>query len=105
MWLPKTDIRIAIRWHPAAQEERGTKPRALYFMRCSRTCISASVFWRPRVIAGRCQLPAPAAKYAKRSAVLRAGNAEHELSIPIASDAASYVRLKRGTLKGHRMGS
>jgi hypothetical protein len=50
---------------------------------------------------GRSQFPTFAAKYAKRSTVLRAGNAEHKLSLPIASDAASYIRFKRGTLKGH----
>lgn len=50
---------------------------------------------------GRSQLLTFAAKYAKRSTVLRAGDAEHKLSLPIASDAARYFRFKRGTLKGH----
>jgi hypothetical protein len=50
---------------------------------------------------GRSQFLTFAAKYAKRSTVLRAGDAEHKLSLPIASDAATYVRSKRDTLKGH----
>ena len=37
-----------------------------------------------------------AAKYAKRSTVLRAGDAEYRFSLPRAADATSYVRVKRG---------
>ena len=53
------------------------------------------------MVVGRSQFPTFAAKYAKRSTALRAGDAEHKLSLPVASDAASYVRFERGTLKGH----
>ena len=53
------------------------------------------------MVLGRSQFLAFAAKYAKRSTVLRAGDAEHKPSLPMASDAASYVRFERGTLKGH----
>jgi hypothetical protein len=66
----------------------GPKPRALFW--CS--------------IVGRSEFPAFAAKYAKRSAVLRAGDPEHKLSLPVASDAASYIRSKRDNLKGHGIG-
>jgi hypothetical protein len=67
----------------------GPKPRALFW--CS--------------IVGRSEFPAFAAKYAKRSAVLRAVDAEHKLSLPLASDAANDVRFKCGTSKGHATGS
>ena len=45
---------------------------------------------------GRSQFPTFAAKYAKRSTVLRAGDAEYRFSLPRAADATSYVRVKRG---------
>jgi hypothetical protein len=70
------------------RSRRGTEARALFW--CS--------------IVGRSEFPAFAAKYAKRSAVLRAGDPEHKLSLPVASDAASYIRSKRDNLKGHGIG-
>jgi hypothetical protein len=56
-------------------------------------------------VLGRSQFSAFAAKYPKRSTVLRAGDTEHKLSLPITSDTASYVRFKRRTLKDHRIDS
>src|SRR5262249_32703552 len=50
---------------------------------------------------GRSQFSTFATKYPKGSAVLRACDAEHKLDLPVASDAANYVRFKRGALKGH----
>ena len=56
------------------------------------------------MVLGRSQFLTFAAKYAKRSTVLRVGDAEHKFSLPIASDAASYVRFERGTLESHGIG-
>ena len=53
------------------------------------------------MVSGRGQFPTFAAKYAKGSAILRTGDAEHKLGHTVASDAANYVRSKLGTLDGH----
>jgi hypothetical protein len=56
------------------------------------------------MVLGRSQFLTLAAKYAKRTTVLRAGDAKHKFSLLIASDAASYVCFERGALKGHEIG-
>jgi hypothetical protein len=57
------------------------------------------------MVSGRGQFPTFAAKYAKGSAILRTGDAEHKLGFPVASDPANYIGFKRRILKGHRIAS